>query len=136
MRGAVYWILTCMDDTSVLNVAATNLYSVINRTNDPSIATGFTRRRNVKRVLENLEGVGGRVAGFKTDVFTTLGINSGNEWKISPVCLYKVVEAQGWNFEEEEEEEEGESVRGAKRRVEEASVLCLTLLLTQPILRY
>ena len=127
-----------MVDTSVSNVAATNLYSVIiNKTNDPSIATGFTRRRNVKRVLENLEGVGGRVAGFKTDVFTTLGINSGNEWKISPVCLYKVVEAQGWNFEEEEEEEEeGESVQGAKRRVEEASVLCLTSLLTQPILRY
>ena len=39
----VYWILTCMVDTSVRNVAAAKLFAVINNTNDPSIATRLAR---------------------------------------------------------------------------------------------
>ena len=45
LKRQVYWILTCMVDTSVRNVAAAKLYAVINSTNDPSIATRFARRR-------------------------------------------------------------------------------------------
>ena len=45
LKCQVHWILTCMVDTSVRNVAAAKLYAVINNTNDPSIATRFARRR-------------------------------------------------------------------------------------------
>ena len=45
LKRRAYWILTCMVDTSVRNVAAAKLYADINNTNDPSIATRFARRR-------------------------------------------------------------------------------------------
>ncbi|KAK3251994.1 hypothetical protein CYMTET_38691 [Cymbomonas tetramitiformis] len=45
----------------------------------------FTDLELVKRLLGNIRGLGFQVrAGFKPDVFTLLGINSGNKWRLSP----------------------------------------------------
>jgi len=53
-------------------------------------------RSEVKRVLLALQGLGIQVkAGFKPDVFTSLGIYANNEWRLEPT-LYKVTEVLAW----------------------------------------
>ncbi|KAL3794825.1 hypothetical protein ACHAW5_004347 [Stephanodiscus triporus] len=57
----------------------------------------FADRAEVRRVLLVLRQMGMEIkCGFKPDVFTMLGINSGNEWRLKPV-IYTVDEANAWS---------------------------------------
>ena len=57
----------------------------------------FADRAEVRRVLLALRQLGMEIkCGFKPDVFTMLGINSGNEWRLKPT-IYTVVEASEWS---------------------------------------
>jgi hypothetical protein len=56
----------------------------------------FADRADVRKVLLALQQLGMEVkCGFKPDVFTMLGINSGNEWRLKPT-IYTVDEASSW----------------------------------------
>ena len=58
----------------------------------------FSNRAEVRRVLIALQQLGleTKICGFKPDVYTMLGINSKNKWRLEPT-IYSVVEANGWN---------------------------------------
>jgi len=58
----------------------------------------FSNRAEVRRVLIALQQLGlkTKMCGFKPDVYTMLGIDSGNEWRLKPT-IYSVDEANGWN---------------------------------------
>ena len=57
----------------------------------------FADRAEVRRVLIALRQLGMEIkCGFKPDVFTMLGINSGNEWRLKPT-IYTVGEASEWS---------------------------------------
>jgi len=57
----------------------------------------FADRAEVRRVLLALRQLGMEIkCGFKPDVFTMLGINSGNEWRLKPT-IYTVGEASEWS---------------------------------------
>lgn len=58
----------------------------------------FSNRAVVRRVLIALQQLGlkTKICGFKPDVYTMLGIDSGNDWRLKPT-IYSVDEANGWN---------------------------------------
>jgi hypothetical protein len=58
----------------------------------------FSNRAEVRRVLIALQNLGleTKICGFKPDVYTMLGINSNNKWRLEPT-IYSVKEVNGWN---------------------------------------
>ena len=64
----------------------------------PRPASPMTPRlaNEVRRVLLKLrELMPNGVSGFKPDVFTALGIGTGNAWRLKPT-IYSVQEVLGW----------------------------------------
>ena len=56
----------------------------------------FADRAEVRRVLLALHELGMNIrSGFKPDIFTALGINGGNEWRLEPT-IFRVEEASAW----------------------------------------
>ena len=57
----------------------------------------FRVKSEVKRVLEKLIAMKLTVVGFKLDFYTSLQIDSKNEWNLKP-CFYTVDEALSWTL--------------------------------------